>query len=130
RPIEFRSTRESLRTGVVDDHALSFTGSVPCRQSVAIARMGRTGPRRVARRGRGNKMGRIRYNPPQHPEEGTMASQGQVAALAARRTITVHEFPVPDIDDESILLGIGLSGVCGSDLHRFQDVGETIDLPL
>lgn len=59
-----------------------------------------------------------------------MGISGQVAALAARRSISVHEFLVPEIDDESILLGIGLTGVCGSDLHRFQDVGATLDLPL
>lgn len=59
-----------------------------------------------------------------------MAQHGQVAALAARRSISIHEFPVPDVDDESILIGIGLTGVCGSDLHRFQDVGATLDLAL
>src|ERR1700674_3055882 len=59
-----------------------------------------------------------------------MADRGLVAALAARRTISVHEFPIPDVDEESILLAIGLSGVCGSDLHRYQDVGATMDLPL
>jgi L-iditol 2-dehydrogenase len=59
-----------------------------------------------------------------------VAEWGQVAALSARRSIAVHEFPVPDVDDESIVLGIGLTGVCGSDLHRFQDVGATLDLPL
>jgi L-iditol 2-dehydrogenase len=59
-----------------------------------------------------------------------VAEVGVVAALSARRSIAIHEFPVPEIDDESILLGIGLTGVCGSDLHRFQDVGATLDLPL
>ena len=59
-----------------------------------------------------------------------MAERGQVAALVARRSIVIHEFPVPEIDDESILLGIGLTGVCGSDLHRFQDIGDTLDLPV
>jgi L-iditol 2-dehydrogenase len=59
-----------------------------------------------------------------------MADYGSVAALTAQRAIAVHEFPVPDIDDDSILVGIGLTGVCGSDLHRYQDVGQKIDLPL
>src|SRR5258708_37675444 len=59
-----------------------------------------------------------------------VAEHGQVAALSARRSIAIHEFPVPDVDDESILLGIGLAGVCGSDLLRFTDVGATLDLPL
>jgi L-iditol 2-dehydrogenase len=34
------------------------------------------------------------------------------------------------VDEESILLGIGLTGVCGSDLHRYQDIGTTLDLPV
>jgi L-iditol 2-dehydrogenase len=59
-----------------------------------------------------------------------VAERGQVAALSARRTIAIQDFPVPDVDDESILLGIGLTGVCGSDLHRYQDVGAALDLPL
>ena len=59
-----------------------------------------------------------------------MAEHGTVAALAAQRTITIHDYPTPDLDDESILLGIGLTGVCGSDLHRFQDVGERLPLDL
>jgi L-iditol 2-dehydrogenase len=59
-----------------------------------------------------------------------MSEWGTVAALAGQRRITVHEFPVPEIDDESILLGTGLTGVCGSDLHRYQDVGEKLDLAL
>src|SRR5579884_2564200 len=59
-----------------------------------------------------------------------MAERGKVAALVARREIAVQEFPVPDVDEESILIGIGLTGVCGSDLHRFQDVGEKLDLAL
>ena len=59
-----------------------------------------------------------------------MAEIGQVAALVGQRSIAIHDFPVPEVDDESILLGIGLTGVCGSDLHRYQDVGETLDLPL
>lgn len=59
-----------------------------------------------------------------------MAQSGKVAALIARREIGVREFPVPDVDDESILIGIGLTGVCGSDLHRFQDVGTTLNLAL
>jgi threonine dehydrogenase-like Zn-dependent dehydrogenase len=59
-----------------------------------------------------------------------MAEHGRVAALTAQREIAVYDFPVPEIDDESILLGIGLTGVCGSDLHRYQDVGEKIDLAL
>ena len=54
--------------------------------------------------------------------------KGAVAALTARRTVETFEFPVPDIDDESILLGIGLTGVCGSDLHRYQDITDTLDL--
>lgn len=59
-----------------------------------------------------------------------MAQSGRVAALVGQRSIAIQEFPVPEIDDESILLGIGLTGVCGSDLHRYQDVGETLPLPL
>jgi L-iditol 2-dehydrogenase len=59
-----------------------------------------------------------------------MAADGKVAALVAQREIEVYDFPVPEIDDESILLGIGLTGVCGSDLHRYQDVGEKLDLAL
>ena len=59
-----------------------------------------------------------------------MTESGKVAALAGRRSIAVHEFPVPDVDDDGILLGIGLSGVCGSDLHRYQDVGVGLDLAL
>jgi L-iditol 2-dehydrogenase len=59
-----------------------------------------------------------------------MAQYGAVAALVAQRSIAVHEFPVPDVDDESILLGIGLTGVCGSDLHRYEDVGEKLPLAL
>jgi threonine dehydrogenase-like Zn-dependent dehydrogenase len=59
-----------------------------------------------------------------------MAEWGKVAALAGQREIAIHDFPVPAIDDESILLGIGLTGVCGSDLHRYQDVGEKLALPL
>lgn len=59
-----------------------------------------------------------------------MTQIGQVAALTGQRAVAIQEFPVPEIDDESILLGIGLTGVCGSDLHRYQDVGETLDLPM
>ncbi|MBI2939236.1 MAG: alcohol dehydrogenase catalytic domain-containing protein [Chloroflexi bacterium] len=59
-----------------------------------------------------------------------MAQVGKVAALVGQRSIAVYEFPVPDVDDESILLGVGLTGVCGSDLHRYQDVGEKLDLAL
>lgn len=59
-----------------------------------------------------------------------MPEMGRVAALAGQRTITIHEFSVPPIDDESILLGIGLTGVCGSDLHRYQDIGVSLDLPV
>ncbi|MCC6627591.1 MAG: alcohol dehydrogenase catalytic domain-containing protein [Chloroflexi bacterium] len=59
-----------------------------------------------------------------------MTVHGSVAALVGQRSIEVHEFPVPDVDDESILLGIGLTGVCGSDLHRYQDVGTKLQLPL
>jgi L-iditol 2-dehydrogenase len=63
-----------------------------------------------------------------------MADYGKVAALTARRTIEVWEFPVPEIDEESILLGVGLTGVCGSDLHRYQDVNVVptmqLDLPV
>lgn len=59
-----------------------------------------------------------------------MAERGKVAALMGQRAIGIHEFPVPEIDDESILLGIGLTGVCGSDLHRYQDVGEKLDLAM
>jgi threonine dehydrogenase-like Zn-dependent dehydrogenase len=59
-----------------------------------------------------------------------MSTRGAVAALSGNREITIHEFPVPEIDDESILLGIGLTGVCGSDLHRYQDVGRSMDLAL
>ena len=59
-----------------------------------------------------------------------MTRSGRVAALTGRRRIEVSQFPVPEVDDESILLGVGLAGVCGSDLHRYQDVGHTIDLPM
>jgi D-arabinose 1-dehydrogenase-like Zn-dependent alcohol dehydrogenase len=59
-----------------------------------------------------------------------MARLGSVAALTGRRSIAVHEFPVPEVDDEDILLGIGLTGLCGSDLHRYQDVGTTLSLSL
>jgi threonine dehydrogenase-like Zn-dependent dehydrogenase len=55
---------------------------------------------------------------------------GLVATLDGQRQIGIQEFPVPEIDDEGILLGIGLAGVCGSDLHRFQDVGEKLPLAL
>jgi threonine dehydrogenase-like Zn-dependent dehydrogenase len=59
-----------------------------------------------------------------------MSQLGKVAALTGQRAIAVHDFPAPPIDDDSILLGIGLTGVCGSDLHRYQDVGEKLDLAL
>lgn len=59
-----------------------------------------------------------------------MAKSGKVAALVAQRTIEIREFPVPDIGEDSILLGIGLAGICGSDLHRYQKVGEKLDLAL
>src|SRR5262249_16946306 len=59
-----------------------------------------------------------------------MAETGKVAALVGQREIGIREFAVPEIADESTLPGIGLTGVCGSDLHRFQDVGEKLDLAL
>jgi threonine dehydrogenase-like Zn-dependent dehydrogenase len=55
---------------------------------------------------------------------------GTVAALVANRRVEPRDFPVPEIADDEILLGIGLTGVCGSDLHRFQDVGTSLDLAL
>jgi threonine dehydrogenase-like Zn-dependent dehydrogenase len=55
---------------------------------------------------------------------------GRIAALTGRRRIEIREFAVPEIDDDSILLGVGLTGVCGSDLHRFQDVGRGLNLAL
>jgi threonine dehydrogenase-like Zn-dependent dehydrogenase len=54
--------------------------------------------------------------------------RGTVAALTANRRVEPREFPVPEVGDDEILLGIGLTGVCGSDLHRFQDVQKTLDL--
>lgn len=55
---------------------------------------------------------------------------GTLAALVANRRVEPRELPVPEIADDEILLGIGLTGVCGSDLHRFQDVGVSLDLAL
>ncbi len=59
-----------------------------------------------------------------------MREFGNVAALTGQRSVAIQRFPIPEIDDESILLGIGLTGVCGSDLHRYQDVGATLDLAM
>ena len=59
-----------------------------------------------------------------------MPDYGHVAALTGQRSIAVHQFPVPEIEDDGILLGIGLSGVCGSDLHRYQEIGVGLDLPV
>ncbi|TAK23070.1 MAG: hypothetical protein EPO26_09485 [Chloroflexota bacterium] len=56
--------------------------------------------------------------------------RGTVAALVGNRRVEPREFLVPEIGDGEILLGIGLTGVCGSDLHRFQDVGTKLDLAL
>jgi threonine dehydrogenase-like Zn-dependent dehydrogenase len=53
---------------------------------------------------------------------------GQIAALVGNRRIEPRAHRVPDVGDDEILLGIGLTGVCGSDLHRFQDIGVTLDL--
>ncbi len=59
-----------------------------------------------------------------------MSLTGRVAALTGQRQIEIREFAVPEVDEDCILLGIGLTGVCGSDLHRYQDVGHGLDLPL
>ena len=53
---------------------------------------------------------------------------GTVAALTGNRRVEPREFPVPEVGEDEILLGIGLTGVCGSDLHRFQDIQKTLDL--
>jgi len=53
---------------------------------------------------------------------------GTVAALVGNRRVEPRELPVPELADDEILLGIGLTGVCGSDLHRFQDIQKTLDL--
>jgi threonine dehydrogenase-like Zn-dependent dehydrogenase len=54
--------------------------------------------------------------------------RGTVAALVGNRRVEPREFQVPEVGEDEILLGIGLTGVCGSDLHRFQDVQKTLDL--
>src|SRR4051794_3629156 len=59
---------------------------------------------------------------------GRVMARGAVAALVGNRRVEPREFPVPPIGEDEILLGIGLTGVCGSDLHRFQDVQKTLDL--
>jgi threonine dehydrogenase-like Zn-dependent dehydrogenase len=60
----------------------------------------------------------------------TDQSTGRVAALVGRRRVEMRMFPLPPVPKDGILLAIGLTGVCGSDLHRFQDVEDTMDLAL
>jgi threonine dehydrogenase-like Zn-dependent dehydrogenase len=56
--------------------------------------------------------------------------QGQAAVLYGRRDVRVMTYPVNEPPDDGVLLGVALAGICGSDLHRFQEVGAGLGLDL
>jgi L-iditol 2-dehydrogenase len=50
--------------------------------------------------------------------------KSKAATLISTGKIEIREFPIPDIDEESALLKMKLSGICGTDQHMFA--GEKV----
>ena len=59
-----------------------------------------------------------------------LPAAGYAAVLCGQRRVEVRRYPLAPPPEDGALLGIGLAGICGSDLHRYQDVGDTLHLDL
>ena len=46
---------------------------------------------------------------------------GRVAMLVAKRKFEFRDFPVPQIADDEILVSVEACGICGTDVHCYQN---------
>lgn len=50
-----------------------------------------------------------------------MNNQGRYIALTEKNTLKIMENSIPDVKENGMLLGIGLAGVCGTDIHIIEN---------
>jgi len=52
---------------------------------------------------------------------------GQVAVCSARNTpLKIHEYPLPEVEPEDMLIKIRRANICGSDLHMWRGRGPRL----
>ena len=47
--------------------------------------------------------------------------------ITGKRQLSVVEVPVPEVTDGNVLIRIGTSGICGSDIHMWEE-GRSVGL--
>ncbi|MHB1007460.1 MAG: zinc-binding dehydrogenase [Chloroflexota bacterium] len=51
---------------------------------------------------------------------------GNAAVLTAEGKVEVRQYPVLDAPDDGLLMAVGLSGICGTDLHMLRPPGKAL----
>ncbi|QQZ61192.1 alcohol dehydrogenase catalytic domain-containing protein [Paenibacillus sonchi] len=53
-------------------------------------------------------------------KEYAIPATGKIAVLTGNREITIKELPIPEINDEEILVRVDGCGICGTDVHEYK----------
>ena len=50
----------------------------------------------------------------------TIPEKARVAVLTGEKKIEIMELPVPEINDDEVLVKVEQTGICGTDVHEYK----------